>query len=70
MAGDIQFYEGRHIFVTGASCFLGKVLLEKLLRACPDAGNIFVLVGPNKGKEPSEDVQNIISLTVITKESV
>jgi fatty acyl-CoA reductase len=69
MAGVIQFYEGQNIFVTGASGFLGKVLLEKLLRACPDVGNIFVLVRPKKGKEPSERVQNIISLPVITKES-
>jgi fatty acyl-CoA reductase len=69
MAGVIQFYEGQNIFVTGASGYLGKVLLEKLLRACPDVGNIFVLVRPKKGKEPSERVQNIISLPVITKES-
>jgi len=69
MTGVVQFYEGQNIFVTGATGFLGKVLLEKLLRACPDVGNIFVLVRPKKGKEPSERVQNIISLPVITKES-
>jgi thioester reductase-like protein len=70
MAGVIQFYEGQNIFVTGATGFLGKVLLEKLLRACPDVGNIFVLVRPKKGKEPSERVQHITSLPVITKDSV
>ena len=70
MAGVIQFYEGQNIFVTGASGILGKVLLEKLLRACPDVGNIYVLVRPKKGNEPSECVQKIISLPVITEESV
>jgi thioester reductase-like protein len=70
MAGVIQFVKGRIFFLTGASGFLGKVLLEKLLRAFPDVGNIFVLVRPKKGKEPSERVQNIISLPVITEESV
>ena len=70
MAGIIQFFEGKNIFVTGASGFLGKVLLEKLLRSCPYVGNIFVLVRPKKGKEPSERVQNFTSLPVITKESV
>ena len=70
MAGVIQFYEGQNIFVTGASGFLGKVLLEKLLRSCPNVGNIFVLVRPKKGKEPNERVQEIISLPVITTDSV
>jgi fatty acyl-CoA reductase len=69
MAGLVQFFEGQNIFVTGATGFLGKVLLEKLMRMCPDVGNIFVLVRPRKGMEPSERVQNIISLPVITKYS-
>jgi thioester reductase-like protein len=70
MAGVIELFGGQTILVTGASGFLGTVLLEKLLRACPDVGNIFVLVRPKKGKEPSVRVQNIISLPVITEESV
>jgi thioester reductase-like protein len=69
MAGVIEFFEGQNIFVTGATGFLGKVLLEKLLRSCPDVGNIFVLVRPKKGKESSERVKNIISLPVITEQS-
>jgi len=56
--------------LTGTSVFLGKVFLKKLLRPCPDVDNILVLVRPEKGKEPSEHVQNIISLPVNTKESV
>jgi fatty acyl-CoA reductase len=69
MAGVIQFFEGKNIFVTGATEFLGKVLLEKVLRSCPAVGNIFVLVRPKKGKEPSERVKNIISLPVIREQS-
>jgi thioester reductase-like protein len=61
MPGVNLLFEEQNIFVTGASGFLGKVLLEKLLRSCPDVGNIFVLVSPKKGKKPSERVQNIIS---------
>jgi thioester reductase-like protein len=67
MSGVIEFFGGQNIFVTGASGFLGKVLLEKLLRSCPDVGKIFVLLRPKKGKEPSERVKNITSLPVITK---
>ena len=64
MVGVIQF------FMTGATGFLGKVLLEKLLGSCPEVGNIFVLLRPKKGKEPTERVKNIISLPVITEQSV
>jgi fatty acyl-CoA reductase len=65
MAGIIKFFEGKNLFVTGGTGFIGKVLLEKVLRACPDVGNIFVLIRPKKGKDPSERVQNMISLPVI-----
>lgn len=27
-----RFYEGKHIFLTGGSGFMGKILMEKLLR--------------------------------------
>lgn len=48
------FYRDREIFVTGATGYLGKVLVEKLLRSCPDIGRIFVLVRPKRGQVPAE----------------
>ncbi|KAL6266508.1 hypothetical protein P5V15_003357 [Pogonomyrmex californicus] len=30
------FYAGQSIFLTGATRFLGKVFIEKILRSCPD----------------------------------
>ena len=44
-----SFYSGRGVFVTGATGFLGKVVLEKLLRQSPDIGVVFVLIRP-RGK--------------------
>jgi thioester reductase-like protein len=41
-----SFYSGRGVLVTGATGFLGKVVLEKLLRQSPDVGTIFVLIRP------------------------
>ncbi|CAH8363383.1 unnamed protein product [Eruca vesicaria subsp. sativa] len=42
--GIVHFLKGKSYFVTGATGFLGKVLIEKLLRASPEIGKIFILV--------------------------
>lgn len=39
-----DFYANRSVLVTGASGFLGKVLIEKLLHDCPKIKNIYVLL--------------------------
>jgi len=39
-----QQLAGKHILITGCTGFLGKVLLEKLLRTNPDIGGIHLLV--------------------------
>lgn len=43
-----KWYRGRAIFITGSTGFMGKVLVEKLLRSCPDVGPIYVLVREKK----------------------
>lgn len=44
-----DFYANEEIFITGGTGFIGKVLIEKLLRSCPDVKTIFVLMRPKKG---------------------
>lgn len=44
-----QYYEGKCMFVTGATGFIGKVLIEKLLRCCPNIRSIYLLMRPKKG---------------------
>lgn len=39
-----EYYEGKNILITGATGFVGKVLLEKLLRSCPKVRSVYVLV--------------------------
>jgi len=46
-----EFYRDRCIFITGATGFLGKVLVEKLLRSCPKIKGIYVLLRPKKGQD-------------------
>ncbi|GFP87154.1 fatty acyl-coa reductase 2 [Phtheirospermum japonicum] len=41
--GIIGFYEGKNIFITGATGLLGKVLLEKILRSTP-VGKVYLLI--------------------------
>ncbi|XP_026740164.1 fatty acyl-CoA reductase wat-like [Trichoplusia ni] len=53
-----RFYEGKTIFITGGSGFLGKQLIEKLFRAC-NIHKMFVLLRPKKGKEIGERLQEM-----------
>lgn len=39
----------QHVFLTGTTGFLGKAILEKLLREVPDIGQVYVLVRAGKG---------------------
>jgi len=58
------FYAGQSIFLTGATGFLGKVFIEKILRSCPDIREIFLLVRPNKGLNVKERIEKILNLPV------
>lgn len=39
-----SFYHGRHVFVTGGTGFIGKVVVAKLLHACPGIASVVLLV--------------------------
>ncbi|KAG5883993.1 hypothetical protein JTB14_019975 [Gonioctena quinquepunctata] len=57
-----EYFSGKNIFITGATGFIGKVLIEKLLRSCPDVGKIYLLIRPKKGKSPEERIKHITDL--------
>lgn len=59
-----QFYAGRSVLVTGATGFLGKALVEKLLRACPEIAAVYLIVRPKKGVEPLARVQELVQSEV------
>ena len=56
-----NYYKNKSIFVTGATGFLGKALIEKLLRSCYGLNKIYILVRPKKGKTPSQRVDEIVN---------
>lgn len=47
-----QMFTGRSVFITGASGFIGRVLLEKLLRCYPKIKNIYILMRQKKNQNP------------------
>jgi nucleoside-diphosphate-sugar epimerase len=50
-------YDGRTLLVTGATGFLGKALIEKLLRQFPQVSRIFLLIRPRPGVDPGESIR-------------
>lgn len=56
-----KFYSGSSIFITGATGFLGKLAVEKLLRVCPDLKQIFILIREKKGKDVKQRVEEIFN---------
>lgn len=54
-----EFYSNSSVFITGVTGFLGKSILEKLLRSCPQIEKIFVLVRSKKGHNPFERVESL-----------
>ena len=44
-----EYFDGSNIFVTGSTGFLGKVLIEKLLRSCNGINRIYILLRSKRG---------------------
>jgi fatty acyl-CoA reductase len=62
MATTLQkFYQGKVVLVTGASGFLGKVLLMKLLQSCPDFKRIIVLLRRKNEDSCSDRLSKLLS---------
>ncbi|XP_066990942.1 putative fatty acyl-CoA reductase CG5065 [Anabrus simplex] len=46
-----NFFSGSCVLVTGGTGFVGKALVEKLLRSCPDLRTIYLLIRPKRGMD-------------------
>lgn len=59
-----EWYSGRSIFITGGTGYMGKVLVEKLLRDCADINYIYILCRPKRGLSPNARIEQIRKLAV------
>lgn len=64
MSSIAAFYGGKSILITGATGFLGKVLMEKLFRTSPDLKVIYILVRPKAGQTLQQRVIQILNSKV------
>lgn len=62
-----RFFAGSNIFITGVTGYLGKLVLEKLLRTCTDIRHIYVLVREKKGKDKQKRFEEIFDSPVSKK---
>jgi len=67
MASIAQYYDGKSVFLTGGSGFVGKVIVEKLLRSCPGVRNIYFLIRPKKGLECQDRLRKIFQMPLFDK---
>uniref|UniRef100_A0A8C2X624 Fatty acyl-CoA reductase n=1 Tax=Cyclopterus lumpus TaxID=8103 RepID=A0A8C2X624_CYCLU len=56
-----EYYAGKTVLITGATGFMGKVLLEKLLRSCPGVKGVYVMVRPKAGQSPEARIADMIN---------
>nr|XP_023023256.1 fatty acyl-CoA reductase wat-like [Leptinotarsa decemlineata] len=65
-----SFYKSRNVFITGGTGFIGKVLIEKLLRST-EVSTIYLLVREKKGRTVDERVDKMfddVIFNVLKKE--
>jgi fatty acyl-CoA reductase len=63
-----SLYRDASILVTGGTGFLGKALIEKLLRSLPEIDTIYLLVRTKKGLHPQQRLKALFDseVTIIT----
>ncbi|XP_041970545.1 putative fatty acyl-CoA reductase CG5065 [Aricia agestis] len=57
-----EFYADKSVFVTGGTGFMGKVLVEKLLRSCPKIKKIYLLMRPKRGQDVTSRLNELLQL--------
>lgn len=59
-----RFFNNKSVFITGGTGFLGKLIVNKLIRSCPQIKHIYLLVRDKKGKSAHERLDDIFNMPV------
>ncbi|XP_034478610.1 putative fatty acyl-CoA reductase CG5065 isoform X3 [Drosophila innubila] len=62
-----EFYKDKTVFITGASGFMGKVLLEKLLYSCHSLKEVIIICRPKRGKSPETRLDEMFKLPIFQR---
>ncbi|XP_038220022.1 putative fatty acyl-CoA reductase CG5065 [Zerene cesonia] len=65
--GVAEYYANKTVFITGATGFMGKVMIEKMLRCCPEVKKIYMLMRPKKGQGTKERLDDFINCRIFDK---
>jgi fatty acyl-CoA reductase len=59
-----DFFAGRSVLVTGATGFVGKVVVHRLLTACSRVERIYVLMRHKRGKTPDQRLDGLLAAPI------
>jgi len=62
----LEFYDSKTVFITGATGFMGKVLVEKLLRST-NVAKVLLLIRPKKGVETTQRLTDLLQSAVFDR---
>ncbi|KAJ9594708.1 hypothetical protein L9F63_013982, partial [Diploptera punctata] len=63
----VNFFRGKTVFVTGASGFMGKVLVEKILYSCPDVKEVYILLRSKRSKTPEQRIEEMLKIPLFDR---
>ena len=59
-----DYYSGKSVFITGGTGFIGKVLIEKLLRSCPKLDKVYLLIRPKRSQDIGQRMEELVKCPV------